>query len=87
MRNPPSEPESGEIKEFSPPSDTKAPFCRQGSNRYFVNGLNDLTQMIDGADGAFAVFTQYQAHTQTHTHVKGTGCMHERVAKRATLEN
>ena len=65
MRNPPSEPESGEIKEFSPPSDTKAPFCRQGSNRYFVNGLNDSTQMIDGADGAFAVFPQYQAHTHT----------------------
>ena len=55
---------AGRSKNFSPPVDTKAPFCRHGSNRYFVNrGLNDSTQMIDGAAGAFAVFYQYQAHT------------------------
>ena len=49
---------------ISPTRRHKSPFLSPArSNRYFVNGLNDSTQMIDGADGAFAVFPQYQADT------------------------
>ena len=60
----------GEIKEFFPANGTKDPFCRQGSNRYFVNRLNDSAQMIDGG-AAFAVFHTYRApRTYTFLNLK-----------------